>query len=1111
MLIPARLADKHRTGFADPAAIYRPAPLWVWNDDMEPEAIRFQLRELASHGFGGAFVHPRPGLVTEYLSETWFERWGDALEEASRLGLKLYIYDENSYPSGFAGGHVPSELPDCLANSVLFRDYGTDELTRMLENSSPMLNRPGHPIKAFAVREKPGRTPAWEIVRDVTLLPLPQWQEHGERFWVFELGTPMTNNWLGGFAYTDLLRPEVTARFLAVTHEPYRERFGDRFGSLVPALFTDEPEISPGNLFEHGSPLPFSFWFAGEFERRNGYDLRDYLPFLFRDAAMAGEAGTAVDPPKVRFDYFETIRELWVNNSVRPISEWCEAHGLAYTGHYIEHQWPHPFHRTSPAVMSLYEYMHWPAIDLLETKLLRSDGNAGGAGFAPPQEAQRAQGAYNDPAALLIVREAHSASNQFGKERVLCEAYGAGGWDSVFEDYKRIGDWLYVHGINFLNQHLTYGTIVGARKRDHPQSFDWRQPWWDEYTQMNDYYGRLSYALSQGRTVNRIALLNPTTSSFVITAEDVDGDPAYRQGIADMLELVQTLSDRQWDYDLCDEYIMERHALVEESRLCVGQGRYGIVIVPAAMTHMKAATVGLLRRFLEGGGIVLAAGPAPTRVDGARSEEAAELARHPGWHAAEHTAALLAQLSACLKPRLRLAGEEPEPPSGIAHLRREWDDGSVCYFIANSRSTRFDGTATLRGLRAELWNPMDGGVTELGTAQDGDGQLTLGLSLNASGSLLLRVWEDETAGGGTGPDIAGAAAAGDGRSESTAAGAAGCAPQPLARRPAAERRVRVELSAPDIVPERDNVLPILHCDLQAGTKRYLGLHTVHAARFAFEHHGFDNNPWDNAIQFKRRLLDRNDAFDERSGIVADYHFHVEDRDGIGAVRLELERPECYRIAVNGVPAEAVSGSSRLDRHMGAVDITRTLRPGRNTIRLEGRPFSILMELEPVYLFGQFAVAPHPAGGWSLAANRPLGPGAWRDQGYPFYSDAVRYRHTFKLPEQAGRVVLSAPSWSGAVLSVLVDGRTAGLLGVERGDELELTPLVRPGGVHTVECRLSGTFRNLLGPHLDAAKLRNTAWPGAWKRSPLEGPPPAEAYDLLPYGLLAPIEIWTIPR
>jgi hypothetical protein len=110
--------------FSDPPVQYRPAPLWVWNDDMNEERIRQQLKELKLHGFGGAFIYPRPGLVTPYLGEEWFALWSAALDEAEQLDLKLYIYDENSYPSGFAGGHVPSELPDCAEkNNMLVIDY----------------------------------------------------------------------------------------------------------------------------------------------------------------------------------------------------------------------------------------------------------------------------------------------------------------------------------------------------------------------------------------------------------------------------------------------------------------------------------------------------------------------------------------------------------------------------------------------------------------------------------------------------------------------------------------------------------------------------------------------------------------------------------------------------------------------------------------------------------------------------------------------------------------------------------------------------------------------------------------------------------------------------
>ena len=34
------------------------------------------------------------------------------LRKGKELGMKVWIYDENSYPSGFAGGHVPDEMPE---------------------------------------------------------------------------------------------------------------------------------------------------------------------------------------------------------------------------------------------------------------------------------------------------------------------------------------------------------------------------------------------------------------------------------------------------------------------------------------------------------------------------------------------------------------------------------------------------------------------------------------------------------------------------------------------------------------------------------------------------------------------------------------------------------------------------------------------------------------------------------------------------------------------------------------------------------------------------------------------------------------------------------------
>jgi hypothetical protein len=116
--LPPASAALDPRAFQDPPAEFRSMPLWVWNDEMEWPRLAEQLAQFKQQGIGGVFVHPRPGLMTEYLGEEWFRLWKRSAEEGKRLGLFVNIYDENSYPSGFAGGHVPSVAPDTAAQFV---------------------------------------------------------------------------------------------------------------------------------------------------------------------------------------------------------------------------------------------------------------------------------------------------------------------------------------------------------------------------------------------------------------------------------------------------------------------------------------------------------------------------------------------------------------------------------------------------------------------------------------------------------------------------------------------------------------------------------------------------------------------------------------------------------------------------------------------------------------------------------------------------------------------------------------------------------------------------------------------------------------------------------
>jgi len=1051
-----------RETFAVPPSAYRPAPLWAWNDEMTAEQIRFQLGEMHKMGFGGAFVNPRPGLVNEYLSDEWFELWGEALAEAERLGMQLSIYDENSYPSGFAGGHVPSELPDCLANCVVMRRLSKAELATAFPAASVMLNRPGHPIRIFAVGQSEEEGCESSVVRDVTDLPAAQRDEARDNFLVFELGMPETNAWLGGFAYADLLRPEVTQLFHETTYEAYRKRFGDKFGGSVPAVFTDEPEISPGNLFrQNGSDvLPFSYWFAGQFRERNGYDLKDYLPCLFVDV---GEGSFDRDPKKVRFDYYETMHELWVENFFRPISDWCVQHGIAWTGHFVEHNWPFPWGRSSPSVMSLYEYMQWPGIDILRTNSMRQPGHEG------------------TEMLTLVIREAASVANQLGKERVLCEAYGAGGWDSEFNDYKRIADWLFVHGINYLVPHMVLASIAGARKRDHPQSFDWRQPWKEEFAELSGYFARVSYLLSQGKTLNPILLLNPTQSCYMETPGSQEGElrvnvAPKRPDMSRFLETAQQLCDGQWNYDLGDEYIMERHGSVAGGSLHVGACAYNVIIVPNSMRTIRRSTFRLLASALDAGVLVLALGEPPERIDGEIAPEAKRLASHPRWVQANSFDALQECLGMAVKRRVEW-GEPDNVPSGVHHLWRELDDGSAVCLITNSSLHELRQSVRLVGCHAEVWNPWTGAVEPCAYRLAGGGKLETEVRIWPEGSVVLRVYAE-----------AFHQPVGHAKEAS-----------PVTRNGKSKQEI-IPLSKPITVkPERDNVLVIDYCDLTIGGKTYKGLHFLRAQQLVYEHHGFEANPWDNAVQFKRRLLDRN-RFSDTSGFTVMYRFRLRDHPAVA--KLLVERGNAYRLRVNGHPVEWSDNVPDLDRHFREANIAALLKYGDNTIELTAQPFDLLLELEAVCIEGPFAVLPDEEGHWAIHQPRTLRGGSWKDQGYPFYGHAVVYEMAFEIDEVIGkkRYVVMLPDWSGVSASLSVNGSHAGLFGVGNGSELEIGTFLRKGE-NVAQIRVCGSLKNLFGPFYHLDRPRRTVWPSFWKQATVEGLSVPERYDQIDYGLM----------
>ncbi len=104
--------------FADPSCWYRSAPFWSWNDTMTPDLVRQQIRDFHAAGIGGFFMHSRGGLETAFLSEEWFQACDAAIDEAKKLGMAAWAYDEDRWPSGAAGGIVTGRYPEAAARVI---------------------------------------------------------------------------------------------------------------------------------------------------------------------------------------------------------------------------------------------------------------------------------------------------------------------------------------------------------------------------------------------------------------------------------------------------------------------------------------------------------------------------------------------------------------------------------------------------------------------------------------------------------------------------------------------------------------------------------------------------------------------------------------------------------------------------------------------------------------------------------------------------------------------------------------------------------------------------------------------------------------------------------
>lgn len=289
---------------------YKSIPFWSWNDRLEKEELIRQIDWMKQNGIGGFFMHARSGLRTEYMSEEWMECVRICIDHAKKIGLQAWLYDENGWPSGFAGGKLLED--DQNHDKYLTYTIGKYEAEALV---------------SYIIKED-------ELIRTNKNIT-------GEEYLnVFEKLSTST---------ADILNPDVVKKFIELTHEEYKKQLGSNLFGEIKGFFSDEPQYYRWNL-------PYTDMVKEYFSSTYGEDILDGIGLL-----ILKKKGYR----RFRYMYWTAMQKLLLDNFAKTVYNWCETNGKQFTGHYIEEVSLGYQMLCCGGIMPFYEYEHIPGIDWL--------------------------------------------------------------------------------------------------------------------------------------------------------------------------------------------------------------------------------------------------------------------------------------------------------------------------------------------------------------------------------------------------------------------------------------------------------------------------------------------------------------------------------------------------------------------------------------------------------------------------------------------------------------------------------------------------------------------------------------------------------------------------
>jgi hypothetical protein len=203
-----------------------------------------QIDQFKRMGFGGFHIHSRTGLASEYLGDDFLNAVRACTEKAAREGMLSWLYDEDRWPSGSAGGIVTRESQYRIKHLWTATPYHDPRPpARMADYTAAARTENGRLLARYEIELLDGRLKRYRRLKDAEM------PARNARIWYAYVETPFESPWFNFHTYADTLSRATIKRFIEVTHDRFATCVGEYFGNVCPAIFADEPQFIKKSQF----------------------------------------------------------------------------------------------------------------------------------------------------------------------------------------------------------------------------------------------------------------------------------------------------------------------------------------------------------------------------------------------------------------------------------------------------------------------------------------------------------------------------------------------------------------------------------------------------------------------------------------------------------------------------------------------------------------------------------------------------------------------------------------------------------------------------------------------------------------------------------------------